>query len=452
MSLELFAHAAARFKASGRPRNNDVPHTLQTQIGDRPVRNLLVLCHGWNNNEAEAAGLYEQLLAQMLQVNAQHGDGQLTQSLAVVPAFWPSKQFDLGGQSTGPAGGAAALPGTSGTEARLIGALESLREPQIDDAAIDDAIALVPKLEDLRSAQDAFVALLLPLLQQEADEEDEPDRDDSADADHSAADAAAGDEPPPMLASLTGREVLDRLGRPLPAALLQPRAGEPEGGAAGAVGRGVQGGALTFVNLLTFWKMKKRAGKVGARGLHPLLRELQQRLPELHIHLAGHSFGARALTAAVAAGDTLAAPQRPVIRSLSLVQGAFSHNSFAENFHQGQDGAFRNVMTGSLVQGPVLATHTRNDMAVSLAYPLASRLSRDDANAIGDASDRFGGIGSNGAVHTPEALSETLLPAGSSYELLPGRIHNLRADAHISGHSDVTGPAVAAALLAAMQE
>lgn len=46
--------------------------------------------------------------------------------------------------------------------------------------------------------------------------------------------------------------------------------------------------------------MKERAGLVGQVGLNPLLRSLQAALPAVRLHLAGHSFGGRLVTAAVA--------------------------------------------------------------------------------------------------------------------------------------------------------
>ena len=101
------------------------------------------------------------------------------------------------------------------------------------------------------------------------------------------------------------------------------------------------------------------------------------------------------------------------------------------------------------VAGPILITHTRNDSAVGIAYPIASRIARQDNADLGDADDKFGGIGRNGAIHTPEAVAGELLAVGGSYAFVQGKLYNLQADAFISGHSDVTGPAVAHAVLAA---
>jgi hypothetical protein len=102
------------------------------------------------------------------------------------------------------------------------------------------------------------------------------------------------------------------------------------------------------------------------------------------------------------------------------------------------------------VTGPALITHTDNDRAVGLAYPLASRIARQVAAGLGDANDRYGGIGRNGAQKTPEAVNAVLLGSSGSYTLERGGMYNLRSDDFISDHSDVTGPEVAHALLAAI--
>ncbi len=87
------------------------------------------------------------------------------------------------------------------------------------------------------------------------------------------------------------------------------------------------------------------------------------------------------------------------------------------------------------------------DLAVGIAYAVASRLARQNASAIGDANDPYGGLGRNGAQHTPEAADGTLQAVGSPYSF--GRILNLNADAIIMSHGDITHPQVAYAMLSA---
>ncbi|MCA1684890.1 MAG: hypothetical protein LC745_02670, partial [Planctomycetia bacterium] len=157
----------------------------------------------------------------------------------------------------------------------------------------------------------------------------------------------------------------------------------------------------------------------------------------------GHSFGGRLVTAAA---GTLGAGTSA---TLTLLQAAYSHNGLGEKYDQTHDGFFRPVLKQKLISGPVIITHTKNDTAVGIAYPLASRLTRDTASALGDENDPYGGMGRNGAQHTPEVQTPagTLLPVGRDYAFVPGKVHNLRADDFIKDHGDVTGPQVAYAFL-----
>jgi pimeloyl-ACP methyl ester carboxylesterase len=222
----------------------------------------------------------------------------------------------------------------------------------------------------------------------------------------------------------------------------------PAGGAAG-IGdffSGITAAARRLLNYATYYQMKERAGKIGVRGAYALLRQIKTANPELRVHLVGHSFGGRLVTAAA-----LGPPHSPSVApaSMTLLQSAFSHNGFARNFDGERDGFFRAVVEQGRVAGPILITHTKNDRAVGIAYPIASRIARQDSSDLGDADDVFGGIGRNGAQHTPEAEPGELLDAGSPYAFVPGKLYNLHADRLISGHSDVTGPAVIHAVLTA---
>ena len=180
--------------------------------------------------------------------------------------------------------------------------------------------------------------------------------------------------------------------------------------------------------------------------LNFVLAQIRQKIPGLRIHLAGHSFGARVATAAVA-GPT---PFEPA--SLVLLQGAFSHNGLSADFDGTKDGVFHTVLDEDRVKGPIAVTHTANDRAVGLAYAIASRLAGDNAAAVGDATDPFGGLGRNGALHVvPAKVVAAVLPAaGTALALAPGKVTNLLADAWIHDHSDVRNPAAVWALRSAM--
>ena len=214
-----------------------------------------------------------------------------------------------------------------------------------------------------------------------------------------------------------GEELMERLARPVFIGR-RPPGSLTTGGAAGLgdiAGKAFRA-ARNLLNLGTYYEMKGRAGDVGSTGVADLLADLRAANPDLRIHLAGHSFGARTVSAAARAGDT-ALP----VASVSLLQAAFSHFSFADNWEPGKDGLFRSVLATQRVSGPIVVTHTRNDRAVGVAYAIASRVAGQVAQGVGDAGDKYGGLGRNGALKTPEATSGRLLPAGAAaYDLQPG--------------------------------
>ena len=216
---------------------------------------------------------------------------------------------------------------------------------------------------------------------------------------------------------------------------------DPEDGVEELIRRVPEGAAMMrpsqALNLLSYFRMKHRAGVIGAQGLAPLLAHLKDR----RIHLIGHSFGARLVTAAVQA---LPLPVKPA--SLSLLQAAFSHFAFAEKFDGRRDGAFRAVVAERKVAGPILITHTHADKAVTLAYPVASRIGGQDCASLGGEADRYGGLGANGAQRTPERVPLVLGPEGTRYAFAPGVPHNLRADGVILDHGDIARPEVAGAV------
>jgi hypothetical protein len=357
--------------------------------------------------------------------------------MAVLGVLWPSKRF--ADEDLIPGGGASLGGGIDDRAVqRQLDELKGTFD-RPDEAALEQAKQLVPELEGSPQAQRRFVDLIRSVL---------PRPGDTADDASDAFFALPGDEvlrllEPPILPGPPGDV---REGGATAIGLAEGPASI--GGAAGIADffGGIGAAARRLLNFTTYYQMKERAGKVGVRGLNPLLRQIKTANPDARVHLVGHSFGGRVVTAAA-----LGTPGSPSVApaTMTLLQAAFSHNGFALDFDGERDGFFREVVAKGKVAGPILITHTKNDVAVGIAYPIASRFARQDSADLGDEHDIFGGIGRNGAIHTPEAVKGELLPVGGRYAFDAGKLYNLRADALISGHSDVTGPAVAHALLSA---
>jgi hypothetical protein len=402
------------------------------QLVDAPTTDLIVMSHGWNNEARDARALYRQLASSMRDVLRQGRVPVLNnRKIALAGVLWPSMKF---ADEDGSLGGAAAA-GSPVATLDLLNQIDGLRQLFPDRAAqrtLDAAAALVPALEDQADARKDFAELLKTLL-----------NPDSADDEDASTELLATD----------GGELMDRLAVPVFDAA--PPIGR-EGGAAGGVGE--LGGAVGFgdffsgpldaakklLNFSTYFEMKARSGEIGAKGVAPVLGRIRQQRPDLNVHLVGHSFGARLVSAC--------AKQLPQdsIATMSLLQGAFSHHGFAREFEPGHNGFFRAVIDNKAVRGPMVITKTANDKPVGVAYAIASRIANEAAAGLGDAGDRFGGIGRNGAVKTAEAVEGRLLAVGGAYTFRPRAVHNLLADDFIKNHSDVKGVEVAYAVLSAI--
>jgi hypothetical protein len=138
---------------------------------------------------------------------------------------------------------------------------------------------------------------------------------------------------------------------------------------------------------------------------------------------------------------------------LSLLEAAFSHFGFSHDAGWGQPGFFREVIESRIVRGPMISTFSKRDAVVGAAYAVASRLSRDRLQGIGDAADPYGGIGHNGALRTAESTGIALRQAGQPYQFGSGIVTCLDGSSGmITSHGDVTNPHVTYAIASAISE
>jgi hypothetical protein len=399
---------------------------------------VIVASHGWNNTEEQAEQLYSELFTNFTAVAP---DQLQKKKLAIVGVIWPSKKFTdvveaaVAEQARG--GGAGFGTSSEAADETIKAKLDLIAQMFDSKAAknIQAAKDQLGKLDSDPAARKKFVDELRSLLDPSAAHEE----DNSA-----------------LFFKLDGAVMLEKLKTPTP---LVSRGGgggaaslgghpttSPAGGAAGLgdIFSGIKAGAIRFLNYFTYYEMKKRAGTVGQNGVGPMLDRLAGKVQR--IHLVGHSFGGRVVTAASMASTT------DKLQTMSLLQTAFSHNGFSRSMN----GFFRSVVDKQRVKGPILVTYTPNDRAVGIAYPTASRLSGTVASAFGDKDDKFGGLGRNGAqkMESREVVQgvNQLLAVGGSYAWQPGSFHNLESSKYIvdpkgeDAHGFVTGKEVAWAI------
>ncbi len=419
--LACFPYASVQFTKHG-----DVHQPAELEAALRLATSgptdVLVLVHGWNNDMLDAADLYERLGRVLCADPSANADP--ARRFAAVGVLWPSKRFT---QPAHVPGGGASLGGPGADVEGVVARLRGQLGDTLDPTDVDEVADLLRDVEDLVLARDRLVELVLarwPSDDLDAEELPETFRD-----------APTGE----ALTALAIRPSLTDLGG------LPRRDGADVGSALGMfTGKGLAG-AVNLLNVFTYFTMRHRAGVVGARGVHAMLRAIRQRAPSARLHLVGHSFGARMATAAVQGSGT------PVeVSSLCLLQAAFSQHAFARDF-RGRTGLYRSVAAEGVVSGPILVTHTRNDRAVAIAYALASRLAGQVASLVGRRDD-FAGLGAVGANpgSTPEARDVGAERDWSSIRLTAGRINNLDGDAVVGGHSDIATPAMARAVWAAL--
>ncbi len=404
---------------------------LTTPTGNQVVTDLLVLSHGWNDNIPDAEALYTLIgdhITAVLPNQTVACAAVRARQVIVCGILWPSKKFD--DNSLIPGGAAGLSDGGVADASAAVDLLSGFIDTPESNTALAQAKSLIPSLAGSLDARDEFVRIVRAFMPHTANDEEPVIADD--------------------FYTLGGDQLLQRLSRPIPTA--------PTGDTGGAAGLGdwlgkAVDGARNLANLVTFYQMKNRAGDIGQGGVHDALQRIrEQRAADgaqaLRIHLAGHSFGARLVTAA-AAGAPDSAPLP--VDSLTLMQGAFSHFAFAVSYDGMHDGFYRRVETDPVrVRGVTAITFTAKDKAVGLAYPLASRIARQIAAALGDANDPYGGLGRNGAQKTPGTEVVVLKAATDAYSFAPRGIYNLDSNAVIGGHSDLGHDEVAYALLSAI--
>ncbi|MEU9374990.1 serine-threonine protein kinase [Streptomyces sp. NPDC048255] len=368
----------------------------QGAVARMEATDLLVFAHGWNSDRGTSTRLYDRFFAPFPGLV---GPGV---RLGYVGVVWPSirfadepiPDFEPSGALAEPGFGTALDHGTRralgefwpGRQAELDRVAELLEERPESEAAFIEFGALVRELAGVNTVT-AVAPPAVPLIFTEDVLE--------------------------VCRAFT--RALVETGAALPGSAVGQ---DPSALGAGLVGGGLRalwGGAKELLRQATYYRMKKRAGVVGERGLGPVLAGLAAARPALRVHLLGHSFGARVVSFSLRAVPDGAR----FVKSLTLLQGAFSHYAFADRLphDKGRGGALPGLQRK--VDGPVVACHSPHDSALKVFYPLASRMAGDSAGLLGF-DERWGAIGHDGVRAVPgaprlsldAALREGLPPAG----------------------------------------
>lgn len=232
--------------------------------------------------------------------------------------------------------------------------------------------------------------------------------------------------------------------------------------------------SLDFPDPTTFYFMMKRGSRSGILAVAPLLAYLREAnsVYGKHQHLIGHSFGGLLVSAAAwkSAEDDGACQ----FASMTLLQGAFSQNSFRSTVPNTNDkpGMFRSVVTNNVVSGPFAATFTENDWALGYGYPLGARLwnvigttvpllkleqqQQSEVEALQQAEATFGAVGANGVTGLTSDTSspvQELKKSPAKVNLADGKVNNLivKDKAVIGGHTKVWNENIANLIIQMLQ-
>ena len=401
------------------------------------VTDLFVFSHGWGASQDAASRLYGQMFPMIR--NAAHGLPGLGK-LGFAGIYWPAlwfpptpatppaqagaQQADTGAQVNLSAG-TAALSGADIASALRGGFADPAQQDAITQIGqlIDEGEAAVGSAEpdDAKRQRLQRISQLVRSLMP-------PPPADGEYEDSGETALLLSDDP-----ATDYQAAADAFGTAAPAGAQQ--------GIGDWFGKAVNG-AKDVLRVFSFNTMKARAGTVGRNGAGPLFAALHAQSPAVRVHLIGHSFGARLVSFALSG---IGSPAGSPIASLTLLQGAFSHWSFAH----AQDNPFGSP--GALnayadrVHGPLVATHTVYDWAVGVWYPKASFLAQQDTEAA--VADRWGGMGADGFQAVKPAV-DTSMPAqgGTGYGFAPGTFYRVDAASVINdtagepfsgAHSDI---------------
>jgi hypothetical protein len=421
--------------------------TAVSALRGEGVTDVVVFAHGWNNDAAAALRLYERFFGLFPPLLA--GRTRPGRVVGLLGVRWPSKRwsdepepdFDAGLLPDLGRGGAATIgapPPTFAPPPRPSAATAAvIREAfaDADPAAVGELVELLrtrpPGEMGLQRAHDLVSGLLRGAPA--------PGSADDGDGTGAVPAVAAPDRKARDVARTYLHE-LEELGVTTTG----------HGGSAGLaedIGR-LWHGTQELARQATYWQMRNRAGVVGERGLGPFLGELLG--AGMQVDLVGHSFGARLVSYALRA---LGPAQQ--VRSLVLLQGAFSQFAFADALEPhaaGRSGALRGVQ--ARVTGPVIACHSHFDGALGTFYPLASLPAGQDASMVEQLRQRWGAIGFDG--HKPHPNRTPMLAPAAPYAFGAGTLTSIdvaRVVRHgrppSGAHSDIVHPELAWVVLCA---
>jgi hypothetical protein len=399
---------------------------------------VFLFSHGWNNNFGQAISLYGNFLKQ-LEAHVQAKPPARPFKPLFAGITWPSEWLDFSDSPT--------IAGdTSGDEGQNDTANEMAA--RIEAATPGKGIRfreLVAKPSVTREEAIELATLVKPLLSSSTQDEivDENQAVTAGDIVLAIQSDAAARQPA-VAVDLDDYGSVDGGGATIadPQAAGWPGFLDPRG----------------IVRLFSVYQMKDRAGRVGTRGMGPLLRDVLgatrakvdaagHSSTQAKVHVAGHSYGCKVMLSAICAPDELTRP----VDSLLLLQPAVSYLSLSAKVPgTTRAGGYRAALDPKRVVPPILSTYSRKDFPLHRTFHLSLRRESDLGEAqiagAGDPPSKYAALGGYGPRGAGERLID-LPRSGDDYTLNAARVIGLDGSANlINSHGDVHSPHTAWAM------
>ncbi len=429
---------------------------LLERLHTAPPSDLVIFCHGWNNDFDDATSMYAAFLRNFEALGAAHPPGRPFDPL-FIGVLWPSIWFSFDRGPDIASGDSGTTAGSAGPAEALLAELAGRIAASGGAAGLERVYALLaaPAIDDADAAE--LARLIAPAFGVAADE--------------GAAMGGRNTVADDVLAMMHAMEAAGPTGRPPQSDDIDDFSRPADAGdAAAGPARPRVAGGLGWLDprhalcLFSLYQMKDRAGRVGFNGVASLLRDLlggtgavstAGAAAQTRVHAVGHSFGCKVMLSAICAQPL----PRPVA-SLLLLQPAISHLCFADKLAEtGQPGGYRAALSAERVTPPIVSTYTRLDKPLHTAFHLAVLRAGDlgEVQIAGDSMSttagsppsRFAALGGYGPRQANQVLVDPLPPAGSAMAWPGGDVPIVAFDGSqdmIRCHGDITGPALAWAL------
>ncbi|MEW5861346.1 MAG: hypothetical protein AB1861_28880 [Cyanobacteriota bacterium] len=400
------------FDAAGKERNESgglMSQKILEALASEPITDVFIMSHGWMGDVPSARDQYTKWIGAMAKQTADLEKIQQARPgfrPLMIGVHWPSKAW-----------------GDENLESGLVSFDVNDADPI--DSAVDEYAERIANTEEARQA---LKTIFKAAAEGSPSDSLPPDVLNAYQTLNQEADLKSEGESTAPGSDWDGFD---------PEAIYQ--ASEPEPVSFSTDGGSIWDAVLNPLRVLSFWKMKDRARKIGESSGFNLLKQLQEQASEtVRFHLMGHSFGCILVSATLAGPKGEGKLVRPV-NSLTLVQGAMSLWSYSGKiaYERDRPGYFNSILAQHKVTGPIVVTYSDFDYAVGKMYPLAAGIVLSSVDFAPGRLPKYGGIGTYGICGhdlTPEYID--MLDRNASYEFKPGKIYNIDGRKFISDVKD----------------